>query len=503
MCKRVNVWRIIPVLLLVCATVLRCPAARAQLVDLTNGVTTPPIVTIRATDPIARESGVLTVIDPGVFTVHRTGPTNEDLLVYYTVSGTASNGVDYIRLSGVVAIPKGACTADITVYPLSDGLVEGTETVVVKLQAPVCIAIYPPPPGCYVVGRPDEATVYILDYESPNQPPLVRITRPSCGDAFPAPANILIRAEALDFDGCVTNVTFLANDRVIGAVGNTYTTPLPMQPISFELVWTNVPVGRYRLTAVACDNLGVCSTSTPVCILVYPPEQPPTNVPPVVSIVAVDPVAAEGTNCISWPRYMPCLTFDSCGIHWVTNGSRPNTATFIVRRIGPTNDPLTVFYQVGGTASNGVDYLELPGMVTIPAGRRCAQIVVVPNDDALPEPIETVVLRLVPSPLDIYPPPYYIGRPGRAAAIIVDNDKPRPPVCTLPDRCFHVCWPATNGQWFRVECSTNLIIWTPVVTNLATEGAMHFVDPENDGAEAKFYRVVPELNPPDLNTLFE
>ena len=73
-------------------------------------------------------------------------------------------------------------------------------------------------------------------------------------------------------------------------------------------------------------------------------------------------------------------------------------AVFVVRRSGPTNGALTVYYRVDGTASNGVDYSELPGMVTIPAGRWVAEIKVVPVDDLLPEPLETVVLRLCVPP---------------------------------------------------------------------------------------------------------
>lgn len=481
--------------LVVAGALVLIPIASIRVHAQTNEVIRPQVVTIRATDPIARETGMLTVIEPGVFTVHRTGPTNVELTVYYSVSGTASNGADYIMLSGVVVVPCGLSEAEITVYPLSDGLLEEVETVVVKLRSVMCIDIYPPPPDCYMVGEPSEATVYILDFEHVNQPPLIRITSPVSGEAFPAYATINIQAEATDFDGCVTNVTFLANGRAIGAVAHACNTPIPGRPDKFSLLWTNVPAGHYKLTALAADNLGACSTSAPVCILVYPPDQPPTNLPPIVSIVAFDPVAAEGTNCFTWPRFMPCLSLDSCGLRWITNPVRPNTATFIVRRTGPTNDALRVFYRIGGTALNGVDYIAVPGSVTIQPGRRCAQVEIVPVDDALAEPIETVIVRLIPSLLDVYPPPYYIGRPNRAAAIVVDNDKPRPTTCTLSDRCFHVCWPATNGAWFRIECSTDLVNWTPIATNIVTEGAVHFVDPDNDPTAAKFYRAIPETNP--------
>ena len=51
---------------------------------------TVPIVTIQATDPSATWSG-----NPGVFTVFRQGYLWEPVTVYYQISGTALNGMDY------------------------------------------------------------------------------------------------------------------------------------------------------------------------------------------------------------------------------------------------------------------------------------------------------------------------------------------------------------------------------------------------------------------------
>jgi hypothetical protein len=226
-----------------------------------------------------------------------------------------------------------------------------------------------------------------------------------------------------------------------------------------------------------------------------------TNLPPIVTIVATDPIAAEGTNFWFWP------VCTATGL-WQTNasptpilGANPpavNTATFKIRRSGDTNADLTVFYGISGTASNGVDYEMLPGEVTIPAGERAARIIVVPIDDDVIEPIETVVLHLELPPLGTAttPPPYRIGIPGRAAAIIVDNDSPRPTTRTLPDGCFHLCQPGTNGFWFRLEASTDLVNWMPVCTNSVTDGAIHFVDPDAVDSVLRFYRTIPETNPP-------
>ena len=69
---------------------------------------------------------------------------------------------------------------------------------------------------------------------------------------------------------------------------------------------------------------------------------------PVVTVVARDPVAQEGS----------AATVDV-----------DPTATFVVaRRGGQIDRPLTIHYRIGGTAGNGVDYREIPGSVTIKPG---------------------------------------------------------------------------------------------------------------------------------------
>ena len=111
-------------------------------------------VTVAATTPAASEIGPT----PGVFTVTRpAGATNEALAVNYTVSGSASNGVDYSSLGGTATIAAGQSNAAIVVTPILDELLEGTETVRVTLAS-----------GAYVVGSPSNAEVTIADAPLPN-----------------------------------------------------------------------------------------------------------------------------------------------------------------------------------------------------------------------------------------------------------------------------------------------------------------------------------------------
>jgi hypothetical protein len=99
------------------------------------------------------------------------------------------------------------------------------------------------------------------------------------------------------------------------------------------------------------------------------PAEPPAQAHPTVTIAAVVPVATEA------PLAAGLLT---------------------VRRTGETVQPLTVRYQVSGTAAADEDYAALAGEVTIPAGASTADLAVLPLPDDLPEGDETVVVALTP-----------------------------------------------------------------------------------------------------------
>ncbi|MCL1857030.1 MAG: hypothetical protein FWF84_05260, partial [Kiritimatiellaeota bacterium] len=71
---------------------------------------------------------------PGVFRISRpAGQTDGRIVVYYAISGTADNGVDYAFLNGVTEIEAGNETVDVLVYAIPDEWIEGTETIVLTL----------------------------------------------------------------------------------------------------------------------------------------------------------------------------------------------------------------------------------------------------------------------------------------------------------------------------------------------------------------------------------
>jgi hypothetical protein len=137
------------------AVVLTLQENAAYLVGQPNSATVTiadndrPTVTVKATDAEASEAGT----NKGQFTIYRTGITTKSLVVQYTLSGTATNGTDYNRLTGTVTIPVRASSATISVSPKNDKIVEGNETVALTIA----------PGTSYVVGSPGDATVIIRD----------------------------------------------------------------------------------------------------------------------------------------------------------------------------------------------------------------------------------------------------------------------------------------------------------------------------------------------------
>lgn len=105
-----------------------------------------------------------------------------------------------------------------------------------------------------------------------NAPPTVTITSPTAGAAFTAPASTTISANAADSDGSVSSVAFYANGALIGT---DTTSP-------FSVPWSGVSAGSYSLTAVATDNRGATTTSSPVSVTV----SVAANVPPTVVLTA-------------------------------------------------------------------------------------------------------------------------------------------------------------------------------------------------------------------------
>lgn len=102
-----------------------------------------------------------------------------------------------------------------------------------------------------------------------NALPSVSMTSPADGATFTAPASLTLSATASDSDGTIARVEFYAGTTLLGTA-----TAAP-----YETGWTDVPAGRYTLTARATDDGGGVTTSSGVTISVVdpPPSAPWTS----------------------------------------------------------------------------------------------------------------------------------------------------------------------------------------------------------------------------------
>jgi hypothetical protein len=341
--------------------------------------------------------------------------------------------------------------------------------------------------------------------------PLVRILSPANHATFFGPLDIPIFAYKVDAP-LATNVEFFAGTNDLGtgfSLGAARTALGPEIPqfvlpeagvprlaAEFCLVWTNVPAGSYTLTAVTKGLAGyIPRTSAPVSITVLSPVAPvpATNV---VSIVATDPIAVAGTNSWVWrgsPDALPVWTDWPPPVTELFTNWGPKDALFTVRRFGDATDALIISYQIGGTATNGVDYVALPGSVTIPAGEAYALIPIAPIQMSDTNSPKSVVLTL--SPDTNSPPNYLVGIPKRAGAVILYN-WPRPMPFLLPDRNFHINALGPDGAWFSVSYSADLLNWTNLTTNQVVQGAIDYLDGDASSNSIRFYNVVPQIKAP-------
>jgi Calpain family cysteine protease/Calx-beta domain/Ser-Thr-rich glycosyl-phosphatidyl-inositol-anchored membrane family len=107
--------------------------AKSAIVNLNDN--DKPTISIVASDTSAVETTAGQPLNPGQFTLARTGNVSGALTVSYLVAGTAVNGQDYDSLTGSVTFAAGSSTALVNINPINDGVLEGSETVTLTLKS--------------------------------------------------------------------------------------------------------------------------------------------------------------------------------------------------------------------------------------------------------------------------------------------------------------------------------------------------------------------------------
>jgi hypothetical protein len=161
--------------------------ASTKIAGYSLGQTSAPAtgVVITPMNVEAWEQGEL----PAAFAISRLVPDPAPLTIFFSISGSATNGTDYGNISGSATIPANASSVEVEVLPIADANdSEGDETVIATLL----------PDPSYLIGDLDQATVVLKDgpsasISSLSVAPLSSPSRPSLGQSnfFPAVRNYL------------------------------------------------------------------------------------------------------------------------------------------------------------------------------------------------------------------------------------------------------------------------------------------------------------------------
>ncbi len=362
-----------------------------------------PKVTVEASDAAAEESG-----DPGEFTIRRTGPTSQPLVVRYQFRGSATHQADFVASGDRVTLPAGQSSIVVPIAPIDDSLREDDEEVALVLT----------PDPAYALGVPSGAAVTIVDnndsepavgfallsssaLESRTEPELsVRISgNPDEGDENA----VTVAWEAIG--GSATRGTdyVLTNGTLTFAWADPESdTPLINRIAFIPLQLLNDSLAEPDETVLI--RLRIAATELPA----EDPEQPPT----LVTNGVLDVYSAHTFTILDDDQSVWTVAATTA----TTAEGSGTPARFTIRRTGRTNLTQGVTLQMSGLAASGTDYLPVTNQIVLLPGRTSTVVDLVPVDDPVMEFRENAVLRLTHSAGG------RLGSPASAEAFIQDND---------------------------------------------------------------------------------
>jgi uncharacterized delta-60 repeat protein len=288
--------------------------------------------------------------------VSRTGDLSQPVTVYYSLSGTATNGADYNRLPGRVTIPAEREFAVIPIVPINDSLVEGAETVVLNIL---------PDPGYTGAGS---ASVTIIDDDLP----LVTLSSP----------------DTLATEAGATRGTFRFQR------SGDLSQPLE---VFFQVAGGSATEGVDFATLARSAVIPAGRTSIDVPLIPIPDALAEGN--ETVTLIVADATTYNigSPNTATVTIREQAVAVVTLAVTDATAGEPADTGVFTLTRTGLATDSLTVNFAVGGTASPA-DYAAIGTNVVFAAGSSTATITIAPIEDDYHETNETVIVQLLPSP---------------------------------------------------------------------------------------------------------
>ncbi|MCX6857570.1 MAG: hypothetical protein NTV80_22015, partial [Verrucomicrobia bacterium] len=368
---------------------------------------------------------------PGRFQISRAAvDISDDLVVNFSLGGSALSGSDYKRVSGIAVIPANELTADIMIESIQDTIQEGPQTVILKLAAN----------SDYAIGDSSTATVTIADND---------------GSQFSIQGTLLTVNEPAGTSGPVPPIstTTVRPFRVFRPAAPVVLPPVTTPPTPPPVRQPSITV-KYQV--VAAKSTARASSIAPPAqndyVALYDPAKTgelifeDTDLFKDISVVlnSDDDNENAETLTIELVPVLPgagyTLGFETEATTLILDNDRPmmdvsyadslgtslqnfsETSTglrFYFSRTGGTTAARTVNFTFGGSALQGTDFTASHSSeITIPAGRTGEYLDITLLNDNIPEGTETLTVNVgAPTVSDAYG-----VRFGSSTIFIDDND---------------------------------------------------------------------------------
>ncbi len=349
---------------------------KTHTVNIVDNDDSTPIATLELAQTTIQENA-----GSAVMTVTLSGATESDVIIPYTVSGSATRDTDFVISGDSILIPSGETSGTIVIAVTDDFALENNETVIVKLD----------PPTNAKLGTPNRQVLTIIDNDA-TAPPTVnfRASTLTVGENVGTISLNVILSKPSDapitvpftFDGSASpNMDFsISASPLVFAAGQTSAS------ITVNVNDDTIVEGDEVLFVTLGTPIGAILGDTPTeRITISDDDQSP---PPTINIEQSTLSVVEG-----------------------------DTAVFVTVSLSEVTDTFVeVPYFLTGTATNGQDYASLTNVVGFAAGERTRTIKINVFEDSLVEGDETMIFTLgVPSFGEL-------GNVSSTTITITDND---------------------------------------------------------------------------------
>jgi hypothetical protein len=346
-------------------------------VTLIDANSTLPLVSASVEDRDALEGG-----DTASITLKRLGNTTAALDVKLTLTGTATTGVDYTGISTTMTIPAGASSLSVPVTMLQDSIAEPMETLSIDIAID----------AAYIrTNTVAEWRLALNLYD--DDTPIVTL---AATDTTASEAGTDTGVFTITRSGSTADSLLVRYGISGSALHGTDYARIPGE--------VTIPAGQSQATVVIApvpDNIGEPAQTVTLTLR--------------SDTAYIAGSSSTGTVTIMDDGDLPYMTVAAVTGAVVEGGS---SGIFRISNTSSGSGNISVKYSMSGTATNGSDYNNLNGTVSV-ARNSFADITISPNQDSTVEGTESVILTLTPDAA------YSLALDASSMLFLQDDERPQ------------------------------------------------------------------------------